>query len=167
MLYGPVGVGKSYSLCALARYLITRGRSCVRIGFEQLCLEIRDTFGNISGRSELQIVEPLINADILIIEDVGSGRSIGQVETDFSNRVFLYLLDTRLEACKPIFLSTNKTVNNLASGFDERIASRLNLLRWMAVGGRDKRMGEKKYEAPRENDTGDAKINTGRKVEIK
>jgi DNA replication protein DnaC len=142
VLFGPVGRGKSYALAALARYLIFKGRKVVRITYEMLCLHIRDTYNQRSAQTELGVIRPLINCDCLIIEDIGSTASIGKGESDFSIRTFFVLLDSRLEACRPTFVSTNKSRQNLVASFDERIASRLNLFKWIGAGGNDKRQAE-------------------------
>jgi len=139
VLYGPVGRGKSYALSALARHLILTRKSVKRITYEMLCLQIRDTYKQGNKKTELDVIRPLIDCDYLIVEDVGSTTSIGKNESDFSLRTFYVLLDSRLEACKPTFISTNKSRQNLAASFDERIASRLSLFRWVGTGGEDKR----------------------------
>lgn len=63
--------------------------------------------------------------DKLFIEDVGTTVSLDKQESDFSLRTFLVLLDQRLEACQPTFITTNKTLEQLGRCFDDRIASRL------------------------------------------
>lgn len=139
VLFGPVGRGKSYALSALARHLIFKRKQVRRITYEMLCLQIRDTYKQGSKKTELDVIRPLIDCDCLIIEDVGSTTSIGKDESDFSIRTFFVLLDSRLEACRPTFISTNKSRKNLTASFDERIASRLSLFKWIGAGGNDKR----------------------------
>ena len=140
ILFGPVATGKSHALAALSRYLIiAKHKHVIRITYEMLCLRIRDTYKQGSNKTELDIITPLIQCDCLIIEDLGSAISIGKNETDFSVRTFFVLLDSRLEACRPTFISTNKTKANLINSFDERIGSRLGLFKWIGVGGSDKR----------------------------
>jgi len=39
----------------------------------------------------------------------------------------------------PTFISTNKSKENLNKSFDERIASRLSLFKWIGIGGADRR----------------------------
>lgn len=139
VIFGPVGRGKSFALAALARHLIFKRRKVVRITYEMLCLQIRDTYKQGSRLTELDVIRPLIDCDCLFIEDIGSTTSIGKDESDFSNRTIFVLLDSRLEACRPTFISTNKSRKNLEASFDERIASRLGLFKWIGIGGEDKR----------------------------
>lgn len=140
VLYGSTGNGKSFALCALLRYLIIEHRfSAKRISHERLCQQIRGTYKAKSDITEDDICRPLINCDILVLEDLGAGRGVGQEETDFSNRILLIILDARIENIKPTFISTNKSPDNLSKSLDERLASRLSLFKWIGVGGKDKR----------------------------
>lgn len=125
LLWGQPGVGKSYAMAALARRYILTGSTVDRVGYEMLCLQIRDTFKAGSTQGELDVIRPLFGVAKLFIEDVGTTVSAGHQESDFSLRTFLVLLDKRLEACKPTFITTNKSVEQLSKSFDRRIASRL------------------------------------------
>jgi DNA replication protein DnaC len=139
VLYGPTGTGKSYAMCALLRSLIVSGQYCKRIGYENLCMSIRDAFKVGSKLSELDVIKPFFKPDVLLIEDLGAGRPLGSQETEFSLRVIYVLLDMRIEQMKTTYITTNKTRQNLKDSFDERIASRLSLMTWLGVGGEDMR----------------------------
>ena len=140
-LWGPPGVGKTYSLCAIARKLYSDGWDVKRTTWDMLCLKIRNTFGG--GGSELHIVESMVNVDKLLIEDVGVTVSIGQIESDFSLRTLLVILDNRLEHCRATYISSNKSVEELGKSFDTRIASRLQqACQVIKLEGQDKRKPE-------------------------
>ncbi len=145
VLYGDTGRGKTYALSALARYLICHGKDyddCYlikRVTYDMLCMEIRSTYAKNSTQSEYDIIQEYLKYKYLIIEDVGTSKSIGENESDFSLRTFLIILDQRIEQQKPTFISTNKSRENLEKSFGERIASRLSLFTWIGVGGQDKR----------------------------
>jgi len=139
VFWGSPGVGKSHCMAALARKFILTHKTCKRITYEMLCLKIRDTYQSNSANTELSVIQPLIDCSYLFIEDVGTTRSIGKTESDFSLRAFLVLLDGRLEACRPTFITTNKSVENLGDSFDERVASRLSSFKVIRMAGRDKR----------------------------
>jgi len=126
MLWGKPGRGKSYAMAAAMRhYAIVGGFSVKRVNYDMLCLDIRDTYKPGSRMTERGVISPLISADKLVIEDVGTTVSGGRHESDFSLRTFLVLLDRRLEHKRATFITTNKSVEDLAVSFDSRIASRL------------------------------------------
>jgi DNA replication protein DnaC len=125
LLWGSAGVGKSYAMAVIMRLLIMQGRSVRRLSWELLCLQLRDTFRPGCTESLSDVITPLIAFDGLFLEDIGTTVSTGKQESDFSLRTFLVLLDQRLEACRPTFVTTNQNVEQLAKSFDERVASRL------------------------------------------
>jgi len=138
-LYGSPGVGKTYSLCAVARELITEGHSVRRVVWERLTLDIRATYKS-NRKSERDLIRPLIDCDVLIVEDVGTTTSLDGQESDFSLRTLLTILDSRLEACRPTWFSSNKSVEQLSATFDDRIASRLHEhCKIILLDGRDRR----------------------------
>lgn len=124
-LWSPPGVGKTYAMAAIARRMIWRGRTVARSSYEMLCLEIRDTFKRKAVETELGVIKKYLKPDVLFIEDVGTTKSIGEQESDFSRRTFLVLLDQRLEQCKATYITSNKNVEDLRASFDSRIASRI------------------------------------------
>lgn len=139
LLWGAAGVGKTYSLSALARQHISEGYIVKRIHYEVLCLKLRDTFNPKATQTEWSIIEPLLNCDKLYIEDVGTSKSIGKTESDFSLRTFLVLLDMRMECCRPTFITSNKSVENLTDSFDQRVGDRLKTFYVFKIGGESKR----------------------------
>ena len=139
ILWGEPGVGKSYALCAAAKAFIENGYIVRRVNYELLCLQLRDTFKPASRQSEWEVIEPLINCDRLIIEDIGATRSIDSKESDFSLRTLLVLIDMRMEHCRPTYITTNKSVENLANSFDQRIGDRLRIFSIAKLSGDSKR----------------------------
>jgi len=141
VLYGPTGTGKSYALCALLRALTLAGHCCTRTSWIRMCLETREAFVRDATVTELAVVRRYSQAPVLCIEDLGSDRPVGHEESAFALRLFYAVLDQRQERLLPTLISTNKTFGNIARSFDDRIASRLRLFRWLGVGGPDRRKG--------------------------
>lgn len=139
MLWGAPGIGKTYAMAALAKNYIKEGFLVRRTNYELLCLQIRDTFNKNAQKTEWQVIEPLLNCDKLFIEDVGTSKSIESKESDFSLRTLLVLLDMRLEHCRPTFVTTNKSVENLAKSFDGRVGDRLRMFKIFQMKGQSKR----------------------------
>lgn len=137
-LWGRPGVGKTHAQAAFAKSLWSQGWEFRRFSYEDILLSIRDGFN--SGVSELKALQSLCHVPKLFVEDVGVTVSLGQQETDFSLRTFVTLLDTRLEYCLATFITSNKSLEELAKSFDERVASRLcGACEIVQVTGEDKR----------------------------
>lgn len=138
-LWGGAGVGKSYAMAALMREYIIAGFDVKRVTYELLCLWLRDTFKQKADATEWMTIQPFIQADMLFIEDIGTTKSIGSIESDFSVRTLQVLLDARLERCRPTFITSNKSLENITNSFDERIGSRLKMLSVIKLTGDDRR----------------------------
>lgn len=124
-LWGRPGIGKTHATCA---YLMDRwlaGQEIARCVWETLLLEMRGTFGIGNKGSEIKKLDPLMRAEVLAIEDVGTTVSPGQTESDFSLKTLLVLIDYRLENMKPTFITSNKPPEEIGRSFDDRIASRI------------------------------------------
>ncbi|MDI9433671.1 MAG: ATP-binding protein [Planctomycetota bacterium] len=142
LLWGRPGSGKTYALAAYIRRLIvaTRGELRVeRTTFEKLSLALRDCFSPDAARTEADVLRPLLAADVLILEDIGSSRTMGTVASDHQTRTITLLIDERLEQQRPTFLTSNLNVESLTQMFDERLGSRLHAFKILELHGRDRR----------------------------
>lgn len=139
LLWGSVGTGKTYAMAALAKQFITEGFTVMREHYDMLCLKLRDTYSPATTTTEYSFLSPYLECDKLFIEDVGTGKSIGSKETDFSTKVFYLLLEVRLENMKPTFITSNKSLENLAQNFDSRIGDRLRMFNIYKLTGKSKR----------------------------
>jgi len=136
-LYGPVGVGKTYAMAALFKHKVFSGNKCQRINFDEFCCRVRSTMNHNSKKTEYELVSELIGLDCLFIDDIGL-RS--KQETDFAYVTFYTILNKRQESSLPTYITTNKSIKQLASGFDSRIASRLNTATIIEMNGQDRRI---------------------------
>ncbi len=139
-LFGPAGVGKTFAMCALARYFICKGASVERITFEDLLLVVRSCYTSPGQVREKELMEKFRRCDKLFIEDLGTTVGFGGKETDFSLRILYSILDWRIENRKATFITSNKPLAEMKSSFDSRIADRLSDgCRIIPVSGTSKR----------------------------
>jgi len=141
MLWGQAGVGKTYSMAAMARHYITEGYTVKSTSYEMLCSRIRSSFQPKATETEYQIINTYTEPDVLFLDDVGTTVSPGKQETDFSLRILLTILDQRLARFKPTFITSNKNIEQLSATFDERIASRIQqICKTIQCKGKDRRL---------------------------
>jgi DNA replication protein DnaC len=79
------------------------------------------------------------DVDVLAIDDLGL-RS--KQETDFAYVTLYSILNKRQEKMLPTFISTNKTLEQLRSSFDQRIVSRLESALKIEIKGIDRRLAK-------------------------
>ena len=100
LLSGPVGIGKTYLLVAIAKELIVRKVNVRFVDFFQLLADLRDGFSR--DRSELELLDPLINVEALIIDEMGKARN-----SDWEQRILDQLIMGRYNQNRVIIASTN------------------------------------------------------------
>jgi DNA replication protein DnaC len=136
--YGPIGCGKTFSLCAIARHSIESGRDVIRKNWESFLSELKAGFGD--GFKTDKIIERMKVCDLLILDDI----SIAGRESDFSLRTLYDILNSRIENCKPTYFSSNRTPEEIGKAYDERILSRIRgACECIKIVGHDRRREKK------------------------
>lgn len=100
ILGGPVGVGKTYLLAALAKNFAQKGISIRFVDFFQLLLELKATYAQ--DKNDSKVLREAIEVDILIIDELGKGRN-----SDWELSVLDQLVMGRYNQNKIIVASTN------------------------------------------------------------
>ncbi len=118
MLCGKVGVGKSCLLSATLNELLDKGIDCIYLtAFHLNSLFLKYHTTNIKEREH--ILNNLINADVLIIDDLGIEPLIKNVTIEY----LTVLLSERVN--KHNIIATNLTFNEIQDKYGDRIFSRL------------------------------------------
>jgi len=126
LLKGTIGCGKTHLCAALTRRLIERGLfNVLFIDFKELLENIKATFSYGSYFNEQDILYPIQNTSLLIIDDLGSERN-----TEWTEDVFARILNYRYNRNLPVVITTNyfdRTVKGALSDelLEERIGARM------------------------------------------
>lgn len=117
LFYGGTGVGKTFLSSAVAKEILEQGRTVLYIRATRL-FNIYDDYK--FSRSDEQPVSALYNADLLIIDDLG---------TEFLSKTsvpFLFdLINDRLAKRKKMIISTNLSMQEMEKAYTPRFVSRL------------------------------------------
>lgn len=116
-LYGATGLGKTLLSSCIARELLGKGYS---VAFDSIQNYLRDIENEQFNRSDGNTLQTLINADIVILDDLGS-----EFITPFSLSALYNIINTRLNMGKPTIVSSNLSLDDLGKKYDDRIISRL------------------------------------------
>lgn len=144
-IWGPEGRGKTYAAAALAREWLAAGYTVEREKWFRLCLRLQDTMNPHATETQWTVIQPLLVADKLILEDIGTVVSVGRLESDFSLRTLLLILDDRCEDCLQTVMTSNKPVEEIARSFDPRVASRIRQGTIIHKTGEDHRIRKDKH----------------------
>ena len=118
VLYGPVGVGKTYAAACIANELIENAHTVHMTDFSRI---INSLWGQTEGKQKY--LDSLNNYDLLIIDDLASQRN-----TPYANEIVMNVIDSRCKSGKPLIVTTNLSAEDLfkPTGLSEqRIYSRL------------------------------------------
>lgn len=106
LISGPVGVGKTYLLACIIKELATKGIRCQFIDFFQLINAVKGAYSD--QKSDQSLLTPLINADVLVVDELGKGRN-----TEFELTILDQLIMGRYNQDKILVASTNYSLGDM------------------------------------------------------
>ena len=119
LLTGDTGLGKTLLSCAIAKELLDRGYSVLYFSAAQL-FDLFTANAYRRGADPPEEYQNIFRADLVIVDDLGT-----EVPNTWTVSQFFTFLNERLTARKPVVISTNLSVNDLAGVYSERIFSRI------------------------------------------
>ncbi len=120
LFYGASGLGKTYFSSAIANALLDEGYS---VSYQSAVMLFpllqQKAFGKNPEEYE-ELLKDLLSADLLILDDLGT-----EMITNFTVPEFFKILNGRLNAEKPMIISTNLDMKEISRIYSERISSRI------------------------------------------
>lgn len=102
LLMGSCGVGKTHLAVAALKEIVMRGHSGLFYDYRELLKEIQDSYNAESQSTEMGVLEPVLKAEIFVLDDVGSSKpSLWALET------VGHVLNTRYNEKRVTLLTTN------------------------------------------------------------
>jgi len=103
LLTGPVGVGKTHLAVSILKGLTERGGfSCLFYEFGSLLKEIQDSYNTFTNTSELGVLSPVFNVDVLVLDELGASKP-----TDWVKDTMAHIINTRYNDRKHTIFTTN------------------------------------------------------------
>ena len=100
---GDNGVGKTHLAVAVLRELVARkGVRGQFWDFHELIREIKSSYDPETKTTELQVLAPVVEMDVLLLDDLGAWKM-----TDWMNDTLFYILNSRYMAKRPTLITTN------------------------------------------------------------
>ena len=102
LLMGPCGVGKTHLAVAALRELMLRGHRVRFYDYRELLKEIQASYNPDHPTSETGVLEPVLEAEVLLLDDLGAGKpSVWALET------VSHVLNKRYNEKRVTLLTTN------------------------------------------------------------
>ncbi len=141
LLMGPCGVGKTHLAVAALKELVLRGHQGLYYDYRELLKEIQGSYNALSQTSELAVLEPVLNAELLLLDDLGASKpsawaleTLGHILNARYNDKRVTLITTnfldretreRAPAVLPTGAELPRTEETLTDRIGQRIRSRL------------------------------------------
>lgn len=102
LLMGTVGVGKTHLAVSILKGLTERGFSCLFYEFGALLKSIQGSYNTVSQTSELKLLAPIFDAEILVLDEIGASKPTDWVRDTMAN-----IINTRYNDKKLTIFTTN------------------------------------------------------------
>jgi DNA replication protein DnaC len=100
---GSNGTGKTHLAVAALRELATSHGVIGQFwDYHELLREIRNSYDPSTAFTEYEVLEPIINMELLLLDDLGAWKM-----TDWMNDTLFYVLNKRYLATRPTLITTN------------------------------------------------------------
>ena len=148
LLTGPVGTGKTHLSVAVLRGLLEKGVPSLFYEFGALLKEIQNSYNPVSQASELAVLAPVYETEVLVLDELGVSKP-----TDWVRDTMMQIIGTRYNERRLTIFTTNYgDARREAAGetLEDRVGVRLRsrlyeMCRTVAVEGEDYR---RKLAAP-------------------
>lgn len=102
LLMGSVGVGKTHLAVAILKGLTAKGVPGLFCEFGSLLKQIQDSYNPISQTSELRVLAPVYQAEVLVLDELGA-----TVPTDWVRDTMYQIINKRYNDRKLTIFTTN------------------------------------------------------------
>jgi DNA replication protein DnaC len=102
LLMGPCGAGKTHLAVAALRQIVLRGHTGLFYDYRELLKEIQGSYNPESQSTELGVLEPVLTADVLLLDDLGASKS-----SPWALETVGHILNTRYNERRITLLTTN------------------------------------------------------------
>ena len=134
LFMGPSGVGKTHLGVAVLRALLERGTEALFCDFRELLKTIQDSYNPVSQATEMQVLSPVLESEVLLLDDLGASKPSAWVQDTVAHIINTRYNDRRVTLITTNYLDapTTRAVGSgtvredtLADRIGERMRSRL------------------------------------------
>lgn len=123
LLYlGSCGVGKTHLAIAALKSLIEKGIPGLFYDFRDLLKEIQDSYNPNTRTSELKILSPVFETDVLVLDELGASKP-----TEWVQETMTHIINKRYLDKKITIFTSNYMDMTIGSAYDETLTERVGV----------------------------------------
>ena len=123
LFLGSCGVGKTHLAVAILKALITRmGVHGLFYDFRDLLKEIQDSYNPNTHTSELKILAPVFEAELLVLDELGASKP-----TEWVQETMTHIINKRYNEKKFTIFTSNYLDTRVSSTYDETLTDRVGV----------------------------------------
>jgi DNA replication protein DnaC len=142
-LIGPHGIGKTHLAVAAMRTVLANGNQAIFYEVSDLLRLIRSTYNPVTKTAEMEILQPLLSAQLLVLDDIGKEKTSEWVEETMT-----FIVNTRYNHRLTTVFTSNYEDNPDIEALDSlrvRVGSRMysrihEMCDFVEYGGADYRL---------------------------
>jgi DNA replication protein DnaC len=114
LLLGPCGVGKTHLAISILKHIILeKGDRGLFYDFRDLLREIQGSWSPVSQASELEVLRPVLEADVLVLDELGAGKP-----SDWVRETVAYIINCRYNDKRLTIFTSNYPDASPGDGVD-------------------------------------------------
>ena len=153
LFHGPVGVGKTHLAVGILKAVIRKtGAKGYFFETPDLLRQVRNTYNTRVDETEMGVLQPVIDAELLVLDDLGAEKTSEWVQETLG-----LVINSRYNARRPTIITTNLQDDNDSTNpnsfmfqIGARTRSRLvEMCEWIQIEGADERDKDREAAAAR------------------
>ena len=121
LFMGSCGVGKTHLSVSILKALLDKGIPCLFYDFRDLLTEIRNSYNRETQTSEMTILSPVYEAEVLVLDELGASKP-----TEWVKDTMTHIINKRYNDRK-VTIFTSNYPDQKVDPFDETLTDRVGM----------------------------------------
>jgi DNA replication protein DnaC len=121
LFIGTCGIGKTHLAVAILKALLEKNIPCLFYDFRDLLKEIQDSWNSATQTSEMEVLAPVYDAEVLVLDELGASKP-----TEWVKDTMTHIINKRYND-KKVTIFTSNYLDQKASQYDETLQERVGV----------------------------------------